>query len=82
MLNGTEDSEILSTVKEKLKQEGYIISKSGTTSSTSKTTIINRTNESNSTSRDIKTILGVGTITSGSNNAKVDYTIIIGKDYE
>ena len=82
LLNGTEDSEILSTVKEKLKQEGYIISKSGTTSSTSKTTIINRTNESNSTSRDIKTILGVGTITSGSNNAKVDYTIIIGKDYE
>lgn len=82
LLNGTGDSEILTEVKEKLKQKGYIISKSGTTTSTSKTTIINRTSQSNSTAKDIKSILGVGTITSGSNNTKVDFTIIIGKDYE
>lgn len=82
LLNGTGDSEILTDVKEKLKQKGYIVSKSGTTSSTLKTTIINRTSQSSSTSKDIKSILGVGTITSGSNNTKVDYTIIIGKDYE
>jgi len=82
LLNGTGDSQILASVKEKLKKEGYTISKSGTTSNTAKTTIINRTIQSNSTSKDIKSILGVGTITSGSDNAKVDYTIIIGKDYE
>ena len=82
LLNGTGDSEILTAVKEKLKEEGYIISKSGTTSTTAKTTIINRTSQSSSTSKDIKSILGVGSITSGSDNAKVDYTIIIGNDYE
>lgn len=82
LLNGTGDSEVLEKVKGKLKEKGYVISKSGTTSSTSKTTIINRTSQSNSTSKDIKSILGVGSITSGSNNTKVDYTIIIGKDYE
>ena len=82
LLNGTGNSEILTDVKEKLKEEGYIISKSGTTSTTAKTTIINRTSQSSSTSKDIKSILGVGSITSGSDNAKVDYTIIIGNDYE
>lgn len=82
LLNGTGDSEILTEVKEKLKQKGYNISKSGTTTSTSKTTIINRTNQSNRITKNIKSILGVGTITSGSNNTKVDFTIIIGKDYE
>ena len=82
LLNGTGNSEILTDVKEKLKEEGYIISKSGTTSTTAKTTIINRTSQSSSTSKDIKSILGVVSITSGSDNAKVDYTIIIGNDYE
>ena len=82
LLNGTDNSEILEQVKEKLKTAGYIISKSGTTSSTSKTMIINRTEQTNSTSKSIKSILGVGTINSGSDNAKVDYTIIIGEDYQ
>lgn len=82
LLNGTGDGEVLEEVKGKLKEKGYVISKSGTTSTTSKTTIINRTSQSSSTSKDIKSILGVGSITSGSNNTKVDYTIIIGKDYE
>ena len=82
LLNGTGDSEVLAEVKGKLKEKGYVISKSGTTSTTSKTTIINRTSQSSSTSKDIKSILGVGSITSGSNNTKVDYTIILGKDYE
>lgn len=82
LLNGTGNSEILTDVKEKLKEKGYIISKSGTTSTTAKTTIINRTSQSSSTSKDIKSIMGVGSITSGSDNAKVDYTIIIGNDYQ
>ena len=82
LLNGTGDSKVLEEVKGKLKEKGYVISKSGTTSTTSKTTIINRTSQSSSTSKDIKSIIGVGNITSGSNNTKVDYTIIIGKDYE
>ena len=82
LLNGTGDSEVLEEVKGKLKEKGYVISKSGITTNISETKIINRTSQSNSTSRDIKSILGIGSITSGSNNTKVDYTIIIGKDYE
>ena len=82
MLNGTGDKEILTEVKEKLKEKGYVVSKSGTTSSTDKTTIINRTSQSNQKAKDIKQLLGVGTITSGSDNTKVDFTIIIGKDYK
>ena len=82
LLNGTGDKEILTEVKEKLKEKDYVVSKSGTTSSTDKTTIINRTSQSNQKSKDIKQLLGVGTITSGSDNTKVDFTIIIGKDYK
>lgn len=82
LLNGTGNKEILAEVKEKLKEKGYVVSKSGTTSSTDKTTIINRTSQSNQKSKEIKQLLGVGTITSGSNNTKVDFTIIIGKDYK
>lgn len=82
LLNGTGDKEILTEVKEKLKEKGYVVSKSGTISSTDKTTIINRTSQSNQKSKDIKQLLGVGTITSGSDNTKVDFTIIIGKDYK
>lgn len=82
LLNGTGNNEILTEVKEKLKEKGYIVSKSGTTTTTSKTTIINRTNQSSRIAKEIKTILAAGSVTSGSNNTKVDFTIIIGKDYE
>lgn len=80
--NGTGDNEILTKVKTKLKEKGYTVTKSGTTSSTSKTTIINRTNQSNEIEKEIKSILGQGSLTSGSNNSNVDFTIIIGKDYK
>lgn len=82
LLNGTGNAEILSQAKEKLKEKGYIVTKSGTTTISTQTSIINRTSQSNSISKDIKTTLGTGTITSGSNNTNVDYTIIIGKDYK
>ena len=81
LLDGTSDSKKLEEVKEKLKQNGYIITKSGTTTQTKKTTIINRTKQSSKESKGIKQILGAGAITTGSDNSKVDYTIIIGEDY-
>ena len=82
LLNGTQNTETLTKVKEELKEKGYTISKSGTTTETSKTTIINRTNQSSQKAKELKQVLGEGTITSGSDNAKVDFTIIIGKDYK
>lgn len=82
LLNGTGNDEVLAKVKEELKKEGYIITKSGTTTTTAKTTIINRTSQATSIAKELKSILKVGTMTSGSNNTKVDFTVIIGKDYE
>ena len=82
ILNGTGDSDIIAKVKKKLENKGYTVSKTGTTSSTSNTTIINRTSQSTSKEKEIKEILGVGTISNGANNTKVDFTIIIGKDYK
>lgn len=83
LLNGSGNESNLSKVTEKLKKSGYTVSKTGTTTTISKTSIINQTNKSSTISNDIKNILGVGNIsTSNSNNMETDYKIIIGKDYE
>ena len=81
LLNGTDNKEEFTKIKEKLKEEGYFVKKTGTTKATT-TKIINRTDNSSSISRKIKEVVGMGEITEGSDNAKVDYTIIIGEDYE
>ena len=82
LLNGTQNNEIIAKIKEELKQKGYTISRSGTTTQAETTTIINRKNQASSISEDLKNTLGAGKIQTGSDNSKVDYTIIIGTDYE
>lgn len=82
VLNSSGDSEKLEEVVKKLKEAGYTVSKQGTTNSTSKTSIINRTNKDAAISNKLKEILEQGIISKGSNTSNVDYTIIIGKDYE
>ena len=54
ILNGTSDTKKLESIKDKLKEKGYNIIKTGITSNTSKTTIINRTSKSNTDINDIK----------------------------
>ena len=82
ILNGTGDSEKLTALEELLETSGYKIEKTSTTTQTSKTTIINRTRQSEETSEKLKQDIGIGTITAGEDNAEVDYTIILGKDFE
>ena len=82
LLDGIGDKEILAEIKNKLKEAGYSVKKSGTTSSTKKTTIINRTKQSTKVEKEVKQIIGKGTVMNGSDNSNVDITIIIGKDYE
>ncbi len=82
ILNGTGDSEKLAALEELLETSGYKIEKTSTTTQTSKTTIINRTRQSEETSEKLKQDIGIGTITAGEDNAEVDYTIILGKDFE
>ena len=86
VLNGTSDGKVLQEVVNKLKEEGYNVSRTGTTTSTSKTVIANKTGVSTETTNDIQEILGTGTISDsssgGTSSSKVDVTVIIGKDYE
>lgn len=81
VLNGTGSTEKLNRAIEQLTNQGYKISKKGSTNITSKTTIINRTNQSTSDEEAITSLLGTGTASSGEDKSDVDFTIILGKDY-
>ena len=82
ILNGTGNNDVITEISEILETCGYTITKVGVTSITSKTTIINRTGKEESEARSLRNDIGVGTITSGEDNAGADFTIILGKDYE
>ena len=83
VLNATSRSGLASSVAEKLKEEGYNVTKIGNykTTSSIKTSIINKT--SNNYGKEIKSFLGQGTVKNEpDDNAKVDVTIILGTDYK
>ena len=83
ILNGSGDSTLLTKATEKLKEEGYTVYKTGTTSSTSKTTIVNKNNVESTTMSDIKDLLNTGVISNSSTSSDtVDVTIILGRDYK
>ena len=83
LINGSGSSTKLSEIKKDLTSKGYKISKTSTTTNTSKTTIINKTDVDEKFENNIKSILGVGNIsTSSVSSSDVDITIIIGKDYK
>lgn len=82
LLNGTEDDEILSYTVKALEEKGYEIVKAGDTSKTSRTIIISRTNKTIEEKQQLKEDLGVGiNQISATENADVDFTIILGEDY-
>lgn len=81
VLNGSGSSTNLSEVVAELKAVGYKVSKTGKTTTTSKTTIINRGNVSENIENDIKKILDTGSITNGQSSGETDVTIILGTDY-
>lgn len=82
LLNGSGNEKNLSKAVERLEQKGYEIVKKGNTKVTTKTTIINRSNQDDKTSKKLKQDLKVGTISKKYNNSQVDYTITLGKDYK
>ena len=82
ILNGSGDSDLLKKATNALKQEGYTVSKTGKTSTTQVTTIINKAKLAESITSNIKSTLGTGVISSSSTSSKVDVTIILGKDYK
>ena len=83
LLNGSGDSTLLNKATKALKNKGYNVYKTGTTSSTAKTTIVNKKAVSTDTTSDIKDVLGVGSISSStSSSSTVDITVVLGKDYK
>ena len=83
VINGSGNSNKLQKVVNELEGAGYEVYRTGTTNSTSKTTIINKKDAADTILENIKTTLGVGTISnSQSSSSKADVTIVIGRDYE
>ena len=84
ILNGSDSASTLTKVKKALEAKGYNVTKTTATTSTSKTTLINKSDVDTKFINTIKDILGgVGTVSSSSvSSSNVDITIIIGKDYE
>ena len=83
LLNGSGNSALLNQATKALKAQGYNVYKTGTTTATTKTTIINKTAVPSKTTDKIKEILGVGNISSStSSTSTVDVKIILGKDYK
>lgn len=82
VLNGTSRNGLANSVAEKLKEEGYNVTKIGNYKTTSniKTSIINRT--STNYAKEVKSFLGKGTVKNElQDDAKVDVTVILGSDY-
>lgn len=83
LLNGSGNKNILNKATKELKAQGYNVYKTGTTTTTSKTTIVNKSGIETDTISDIKDVLGVGNISSSvSSSSTVDVKIVIGKDYK
>lgn len=83
VLNGSGDSTLLTKATKALKDEGYNVYKTGTTTTTVKTTIINKKAVSSTITSNLKDILKIGSISnSNSSVSTVDVTVILGKDYK
>lgn len=83
VLNGSGSNTNLAEVVSDLESAGYKVQKTGKTTTTTKTTIINRDNAkvSESIENDIRKILDTGSITNGQSSGTTDITIILGTDY-
>ena len=83
LLNGSGEKSNLEKAKKRLEEAGYNITKTGNTSSISKTIITNKKDIADENLKEIKNALGIGSIsTNKSSTSLVDVSIIIGKDFE
>lgn len=80
LMNGSGDKTKLEKAKKLLEDAGYNV-KTGTTSSISKTIITNKKPIDEVDIKEIKELLGVGSVTTSIENNSVDVSIIIGKDF-
>ena len=83
VLNGSGDSTALQRVVKQLEGAGYEVTRTGSTTTTSKTAIINKKDVKDVLLNNMKDVIGVGAISKSElSSSKVDVTIVIGKDYQ
>lgn len=82
LLNGSGHKTKLEKAKKLLEDAGYSVTKTGSTTTISKTIITNKKDVTDEKLKDIKTALGVGSISTNKTGSSVDVTIIIGKDFQ
>ena len=84
ILNGSGNSNNLTSATNILKKKGYNVYKTGTTSSSSKTSIIVNKEVKDDILTNIKELIGSNIVTNSatSSQSKTDITIILGKDYK
>lgn len=82
ILNGSGKTTTLNNVKSLLKNAGFTISKTGTTNSTEKTSIINKTGVSDDITYSIQALFELGELSESTEvDSSIDITIIVGKDF-
>ena len=82
VLNGSGTGSNLQDVVSELETAGYNVTRTGSTNTTTKTTIINKKDVSDTLIQQIQNIVGSRTVqNSTSSSSKVDLTVIIGTDY-
>ena len=82
VLNGSGSASNLQKVVNQLQGAGYKVTRTGSTNTTAKTTIVNKKNVKETLLKNMKDVIGTAIIeTSESSSSKVDVTIIVGKDY-
>lgn len=82
VINSSDNTKTLTEVVEILTDAGYTVTRTDTGTNTSKTTINIETEGIDDFASNIKTILGIGTISTDIDElSKTDITITIGKDY-
>ena len=82
MLNGSGTGSNLQDVVSELETAGYNVTRTGSTNTTTKTTIINKRDVSDTLIKQIQNIVDSSTVqNSTSSSSKVDLTVIIGTDY-
>ena len=78
VLNGTGIGNKLQKVVDQLQGAGYKVTRTGSTNTTARTTIINKKNVKETLLKNMQNVIGAGTIsTSDSSSSKVDVQIII-----
>ena len=83
ILNGSGSKSKLQDAVDLLTDEGYNVTKTGTTSTISTTIITNKKDLKDEEMKEIKDILGVGSVSRNkSANSKVHVQIVIGRDFE